>query len=178
LTSKIFLTGTPGVGKTTVLKNIVQELKRRGIQVGGMVTEEVRENGIRVGFKIVDVSAGTEGWLASTRQKAGPRIGRYVVDLSGLEGIGVKAITNALRDPKTRILVIDELGPMELLSNKFKMAMRDTIDSTKPVIGTIHYRANDPLLHEIRSAQDIKIVTVTMENRTSLPAQIVEEIRN
>jgi nucleoside-triphosphatase len=178
LTGKIFLTGTPGVGKTTVLKSIVQELKQQGILVGGMVTEEVRENGIRVGFKIVDVFAGTEGWLASIRQRAGPRIGRYVVDLSGLEGIGVKAITDALRDPRVGILVIDEMGPMELLSNKFKMAIRDTIGSSKPVIGTIHYRANDPLLHEIRCARGIKIVTVTMENRASLSTQIVEEIRN
>jgi nucleoside-triphosphatase len=66
----------------------------------------------------------------------------------------------------------------ELLSSKFKTAIRNAMASTKPVIGTIHFRSTDPLLDEIRSGQDIKIVAVTLENRTSLPAQIVEEVGN
>jgi nucleoside-triphosphatase len=176
LASKIFLTGTPGVGKTTVLRRIVQELRGKGILVGGMITEEVRERGVRVGFRVTDVLTGTEGWLASTKQAVGPRIGRYVVDLGGLEGIGVKALTNALSDSNVRVIVLDEVGPMELFSKEFKAAVRNTVSSTKSVIGTIHYRANDPLLHEIRAARGIKTVIVTMENRASLPTQIVEEV--
>ena len=176
MASKIFLTGTPGVGKTTVLRRIVQELRGKRILVGGMITEEVRERGVRVGFRVTDVLTGTEGWLASTKQAVGPRIGRYVVDLGGLEGIGVRALTNALRDSNVRVIVLDEVGPMELFSKEFKATVRNTVSSAKSVIGTIHYRANDPLLHEIRAARGIKTVIVTMENRASLPTQIVEEV--
>jgi nucleoside-triphosphatase len=178
LTSRIFLTGPPGVGKTTVLRKTVEELRRNRIRVAGMITEEVREHGARVGFKVTDILTGNDGWLASTRRAVGPRIGKYVVDLEGLEVVGVQAITGALHDPEVSAIVIDEVGPMELLSEKFKMAVRQTINSTKAIVGTIHYRANDPLLQEIRSSLRLSIVTVTVDNRSSLPQQLVEEITN
>lgn len=176
MTTKIFLTGAPGVGKTTVLRSIAHELQRKGIGVGGMITEEARERGVRIGFRIVDLFNGTNGWLASTRQTAGPRIGKYVVDLRGLEDIGVKAVTDALQEPKVGVIVIDEVGPMELFSDGFKTAISDCVAGAKSIVGTIHHKANDPLLHAIRNRRDVKIVVVTIENRTELPAQIVKEI--
>jgi len=176
LSSKIFLTGPPGVGKSTVLWRLIEELKRRGIRIGGMITQEAREHGMRVGFKITDVLTGREGWLATVKQSVGPRVGKYGIDLEGLEGIGVQAITSALHNPEVRVVVIDELGPMELFSSKFKTAVRQSIASTKTLIGTIHYRANDPLLREIRGARDVKIMIVTKENRSALHLQLAEEI--
>lgn len=176
MSSKIFLTGPPGVGKSTVLWRLIEELKRRGIRIGGMITQEAREHGMRVGFKITDVLTGREGWLATVKQSVGPRVGKYGIDLEGLEGIGVQAITSALHNPEVRVVVIDELGPMELFSSKFKTAVRQSIASTKTLIGTIHYRANDPLLREIRGARDVKIMIVTKENRSALHLQLAEEI--
>ena len=61
MTSKIFLTGSPGVGKTTVLRKTVEELRRNNILVAGMITEEVKEHGMRVGFKVTDILTGNEG---------------------------------------------------------------------------------------------------------------------
>lgn len=176
MTGKILLTGSPGVGKTTVLRKTVEELKRKGIRVGGMITEEVREQGTRVGFKVADVLTGSEGWLASTRRIIGPRIGKYVVDLEGLEGVGVQAIMTSLRDPEVSAIIIDEVGPMELLSENFKIALRQVISSTKAMMGTIHYRANDPLLREIRNNPHLSIVVVTADNRSGLPLRLVEEM--
>lgn len=176
MSHKIFLTGRPGVGKSTVLRELVEELRRRGFQVGGMITQEAREHGIRVGFKITDLLTGREGWLATVKQSAGPRIGKYCVDLEGLESIGVQAIATALHDPQVKIVAIDELGPMELLSDMFKTAVRQIVASTKTVIGTIHYRANDTLLREIRDSQDVRIVNVTEGNRSVLYLQLAEVI--
>jgi len=173
---KIFLTGRPGVGKSTVLRELIEELKRRGFQVGGMITQEAREYGVRVGFKITDLLTGREGWLATVKQSAGPRIGKYCVNLEGLEGIGVQAITTALRDPQVTVVAIDELGPMELFSDKFKMAVRQSVASVKTVVGTIHYKADDLLLREMRSAQDVGIITVTEGNRSALHIQLAEMI--
>jgi len=174
--SKIFLTGVPGVGKSTVLAKVIEELKRRGMKVGGMVTQEARQHNVRVGFKITDVLTGREGWLARVRQRVSPRVGKYAVDLEGLEGIGVQAIREALENPEVSVLAIDELGPMELFSSRFKDAVRQGIASGKTLIGTIHYRANDPLLREIRTTPDVKIITVTKENRSVLSRDIVEEL--
>lgn len=176
MTDKIFLTGIPGVGKSTVLLKAVEELKRRGTRVGGMITREAREQDVRVGFRITDVLTGREGWLANVKISSGPRVGKYGVDLEGLEGIGVQAITKALHDPEVGLVIVDELGPMELFSAQFKSAVRESVASKKPVLGTIHYRANDPLLQEIRNARNIKIVTVTRENRSTLHLHLVEEI--
>jgi nucleoside-triphosphatase THEP1 len=38
----LFITGSPGTGKTTVLLKTIEALKARGYGVGGMVSSEVR----------------------------------------------------------------------------------------------------------------------------------------
>jgi len=176
LSHKIFLTGPPGVGKSSVLLRLVEALENRGFQVGGMVTREARDGGVRIGFNVTDVLTGREGWLATAREPIGPRVGKYSVDLEGLEGIGVQAITSALQDPKTEVVVIDEVGPMELLSAAFKRAVRQGMASTKILIGTIHYRATDPLIWEIKSTREVKIITVTKDNRLALHMRLMKEI--
>ena len=77
----ILLTGLPGVGKTTVLIRVVEGLRARGITVGGMISNEVRENGIRMGFEIFDLTNGKRGWLSHVNQRSGPRVGRYLLAL-------------------------------------------------------------------------------------------------
>jgi nucleoside-triphosphatase len=68
----LLLTGAPGVGKITVLIEIVDALKAKGVSVGGMISREVREGNVRVGFEILDLTSGKRGWLAHVNQKSGP----------------------------------------------------------------------------------------------------------
>lgn len=75
----LLLTGSPGVGKTSVLLRIVESLKAKGYGVGGMISREVRVGGGRVGFEILDLNTGRTGWLAHVTQKHGPQVGRYRV---------------------------------------------------------------------------------------------------
>jgi len=170
----IFLTGHPGMGKTTVLLSTVEALKRRGFSVGGMVSREAREGGSRVGFRIIDLETGTEGWLAHVRQPQGPKVGKYTVCLEDLESVGVAAILNAVK--QADVTVIDEVGPMELFSKAFKDRVTEALNSGKMVLGTIHYRAWDPLIEAIRRRDDAKIIEVTMENRERLGELIVQEV--
>jgi nucleoside-triphosphatase len=174
LKKAFFLTGHPGVGKTTVLTRIVDELKRRGFKVGGMVTNEVKENGERVGFTIVNLSSGTIGWLARTSQHSGPQIGRYHVCLEDLESVGVKAILDAVACAD--VVVIDEVGPMELFSASFRDAVMKALESGKTVLGTIHYRATHPLVVTIKNRSDTEIIEVTTNNRSELPMFVTQEI--
>jgi len=170
----VFVTGHPGVGKTSVLLRAVDNLKNRGYRVGGMISREVREGGVRVGFEIIDFSTGQRGWLAHVNQPTGPQVSKYRVNLTDLDAIGVSSIINALTTAD--VIVIDEIGPMELFSPAFREAVVQTIESKKPMLGTIHFRASDPLIDIIKNRDDAEILEVTYENRRSLHNQIIDKV--
>jgi len=168
----LLLTGEPGVGKTTVLVKVVEALKMRGYSVGGMISRETREDGVRVGFEIVDIATGRRGWLAHVNQPTSPRIGRYRVNLADLEGVGVEAIGVAVKT--CDVVVIDEIGPMELFSEKFKITVRKAIESEKLVVAVVHWRVKDRLVEEAKMRDDAELAVVTHENRNRLHEEIVE----
>jgi nucleoside-triphosphatase len=170
----ILVTGRPGIGKTSILRRTVKELKTRKYAVGGMVCREVREAGVRVGFEIVDLSTGDRGWLAHVNQPTGPKIGKYRVNLTDLEVIGVGAILNAIQTAD--ILAVDEIGPMELSSNAFSKALVKAVESSKPMLGTIHYGLRNPLVNSIKTREETEILRVTYENRESLHNLIADTI--
>lgn len=166
---KVFLTGRPGVGKTTVISKLVDLVKNAGFKVGGMISFEVRVSNVRIGFKVKDVLSGSEGWLAQTSREPGPRIGKYRINLREFELVGISALASALRDPSVELLVVDEVGPMELLSPRFREILSEILNSNKNILGTIHYRARDPSILHIKSRRDVKIIEVNIKNRNVLP---------
>ncbi len=168
------MTGPPGIGKTSVLRRAVPELKTRDYDVGGMICREVREGGLRVGFEIMDLSTGQRGWLAHVNQSTGPKIGKYRVNLTDLDVIGAGSILDALQNAD--ILAVDEIGPMELLSPAFSNALLKAVESSKPLLGTIHYRLSNSLVDRIKMREDTEILKVTYENRENLQNLIVDKI--
>ena len=176
MTRKILLTGIPGVGKTTLLIETIRELEDKGLKVGGMVSREVRSGSTRVGFEISDLASGRKGWLAHVEQPEGPQIGKYRVNLRDLVGIGVNAINCAAADSTISIIAIDEIGPMELCSEDFKMAIEKAVEVGKPLVGTIHYKARSTLIDHIRSRSDVKILEITQDNRSYLKTAVLNEL--
>ncbi|MCW4017317.1 MAG: NTPase [Candidatus Bathyarchaeota archaeon] len=168
----LILTGIPGVGKTTVLAKTVSSLRGRGVSVGGMFSREVREDGIRVGFEVVDVARAKVGWLAHVDQH-GPQVGKYHVNLGDLEAVGVQAINDATENRD--VVVIDEIGPMELFSEKFKQAAQKALGSGKLVIAVVHWKAQDKLVVEAKSRPDAEVFTVTPQNWDGLQEELVEK---
>ena len=168
----LFIAGSSGTGKTSVLLKTIEVLKARGCSVGGMVSREVRAGGGRVGFEILDLSSGRRGWLAHVNQKHGPRIGKYRVNLEDLDNIGAEAIVNAVENAD--VVAIDEIGPMELHSERFKEAVKKAVESRKLVIGTVHWKERNRLIQAI-NARDAEIYKVTYENRGNLHEIIVEK---
>jgi nucleoside-triphosphatase len=168
----LFLTGSPGVGKTTVLMRTVEALKGTGYDVGGMSSREVRLDGARVGFEILDLESGRRGWLARVSQKNGPQVGKYHVNLEDLDAVGVEAILKAVEN--SDVIAIDEVGPMELLSDGFREAVRKAVESDKLVLGVVHWKARDRLIDEVKKREDAEVVIVTYENRNNLDKIIIE----
>ena len=169
----MLLTGSPGVGKTTVLMKTANVLKENGFKVGGMISREVREGGTRVGFEIADLTSGKHGWLAQVNQETGPRVGKYRVNLEDLETIGAQAIADAIGD--CDVIAIDEVGPMELFSEKFKEAVQRALESSKLIVAVVHWKAQDKLINDAKNREDAETIVVTQENREKLPETIAEE---
>ena len=170
------MTGAPGVGKTTVLTKTVDALKAKGVTVGGMISREVRKDGVRVGFEILDLTSGKHGWLAQVNGQGGPQVGKYHVNLDDLDNIGTVAITKALE--KCSAVAIDEIGPMELYSQKFKQAVTQALESKKLVIAVVHGKAKDPLVTQVKRRVDAEIFNVTFANREKLTEQLTLKALN
>jgi len=163
---RIAITGPPRIGKTTICKRVIGSL---GYRVGGMSTSEIRD-GDRVGFQIMDLMTGATGTLAHVHGH-GPMIGKYHVNLVDLDNIGANAIERAL---DAELIVIDEIGPMELKSGRFVRAVEMALSSDRPVLVTLHWRSRHPLAERIRSG--FKVMEITRENRDSIASTIIEEI--
>jgi nucleoside-triphosphatase len=147
----ILLTGPPGCGKTTVIQLVLANV---GSPAGGFYTQEIREEGARVGFKVVTLD-GREGILAHRRIRGGPRVGKYGVDLAVMDGLAVGAIRGAIEGGE--LIVIDEIGPMELFSQAFQNVVVQTLDAGLPVLGTV-MRRSSPFADRIKVRPDVRLV--------------------
>lgn len=167
------LTGNPGVGKTTIIRKIIYKIPKNLSE--GFYTEEIREKGIRKGFKIICLgNAGKkEGILATTDVKTNYRVGKYFVNIDDLENIAGRSIENALSDKNKKFIIIDEIGKMELFSKRFQELVIKALDSEKYVVGVIKEKPNS-FTDKIKKRQDVEIIYVTAENRDNIPDEILK----
>jgi nucleoside-triphosphatase len=165
----ILVTGRPGCGKTTLVERVASAL---GERAGGFTSTEIRGKGGRLGFAIRTLD-GREGVLAHVSHKSRHRVGRYGVNVRDIDAVAVPAIEDAVSEEK--IAVIDEIARMELFSEAFRRAVLLALDSPYPVLATIQMRRG-PFLDGIREREDVRIVTVTPENREQLVRELLREL--
>ncbi len=166
---KLLLTGRPGCGKTTLIKRVVNKL---ALPASGFYTEEIRERGERVGFKIITLES-KEAVFARVDFKTPERLGKYGLDLSALETIAVAALRAAVR--ARQLVVIDEIGPMELRSALFREAVNEALDSAAPILGTITARSF-PFTDAIKKRPDVTMIEVRPNNRDQLVTELSDQL--
>ena len=162
---KVLLTGRPGCGKTTLIKRVVNELAS---PAGGFYTEEIRQHGRRVGFKIITLD-GEEAVLAHVDFRTKQRVGKYGLDLHALESIGTETICVAMQ--ARQLLVIDEIGPMEIRSRIFCDVVNEALDSGEAILGTITARSF-PFTNAIKKRPDVALIEVGPKNREHLVSEL------
>jgi nucleoside-triphosphatase len=167
----VFVTGAPGVGKTTLIQRIHDHYKNKGLRVSGIITREVREGDQRIGFKISDLSSGAEGWLARVGDGIGPRIGRYSVVSEDLEKIGVSALERATEWTGGLVLV-DEIGPMEMTSRPFRDALAKLLSHRGIVIATVKYGSHYPEVERASGTAEGVSLEVSKSNREEVMQRI------
>ena len=167
---KILLSGRPGCGKTTLVKRLVNYLAQ---SAGGFYTEEIRDRGTRVGFKIATLD-GDEVVFAHVEIESSARLGKYWLDLPALEAVGVRAMREAVQ--RGRLVVIDEIGPMEIRSPVFRETVKEALDSKAPLLATIFARSL-PFTDMIKSRDDVVVIEVRPDNRERMVSELAEKLR-
>ena len=164
------ITGHPGCGKTTIVRRLVDEL---GVPAGGFYTQEIRTRGRREGFGITTLD-GENATLASVNIPGGPRVSRYGVDPAAMDEVATPAVERAIAD--ARLIVIDEIGKMELLSNRFRQAVLAALECGKPVLATIML-ASHPWADALKRRPEVSLVLLTEGNRTQVAADLLAQVR-
>jgi nucleoside-triphosphatase len=167
----VFLTGAPGAGKTTLIQRIHTHYKNKGLRIDGIITREVRENDQRTGFKITNLASGAEGWLARVGQGVGPRIGKYNVVSEDLEVIGVGALKKAT-EGRADLVLVDEIGPMEMTSGPFRDAIAKLLSQRGIVIATVKYGSHYPEVERASMTVESVSLEVSKGNRDEVMQKI------
>lgn len=168
-TKNMLITGMPGVGKTTLVRRIVDRLNH--LRCVGFYTAEIRQGGVRKGFKLIDFS-GRRSVLAHVRIKSPFRVGKYGVDVKHFEDF-LDAID--IFGPDSDLIVIDEIGKMECISDHFIFCVEEILSSKKPVLATIALRGGG-LIERTKLRQDCVLFEVTPESRDGLVSIISEQV--
>ncbi len=159
------LIGRPGTGKTSLIKQMAAKI---GNSAGGFYTEEIRSGGVRLGFRLITLDGNT-AVLAHIGIHSPYRVSRYRVDIDSLNRIGVSALSKATA--ACPLVIIDEIGKMELFSANFRDAVLRAISSGKKVLGTI-MSSSHPWADLIKQKSQVKLIEVTRSNHP----QVLKEL--
>ena len=152
----ILITGLPKSGKSTILKKIIQQFDQKI----GFNTNEVLENGERIGFEI-ETNAGDNSMLANVNFKTDFKVSKYFVNIKNLDAI----IPSVNKFNKNDLLFLDEIGQMQLFSEKFKVLVKKYLDSHNTFIATLSKIYNNEFIESIKKRNDIILIEINEENR-------------
>lgn len=169
---RILLTGPPRAGKTTLVSRLADELTGYGVAAGGFLTREMREDGNRVGFTAEEIG-GPSALLAHVSLHEGPMVGRYHVDVAAFEGLALPAIRRAVQ--RGGVVIIDELGQMELFSPAFIDSVTRLLHQPVPLVATIHARQH-PVTDAIKQRPNTELLEVHPGHADELLAYLTSRL--
>lgn len=136
-TFKIFIiTGNQGEGKTTFLKQVLQELSWAGIKTTGFYAEGKWENNQRTAFEIVNVQGGEQRLLCCDKETAGfEKAGRFYFDPRTIRW-GENLLGKAGQRERC-LFVLDEIGKFELAQKVWYPVFFSLLTEKRPLLITV-----------------------------------------
>jgi len=160
LKKNIIITGYPKSGKTTLIKKLIENCPKTK---AGFYTEEIMNTkGIRVGFRLITLSTEEPGVLAHMNIKTGWKVGKYFVDVNEFERLIIPEL-----GVKAEMIVIDEIGKMELYSEKFKEKLLECLEKGN-VVASITMKGGGEFVKEIKNREDSELYYITEKNRNKI----------
>ena len=167
----ILITGMPGVGKTVLMKKLCVIFKE--FNPAGFFTSEIIENNEITGVVMENLN-GDGRILAHVNLKSKYSVGKYKIDMKGFEDFLQHIL---LKEKKTGLYFIDEIGKIECESKKFSKLIVELLNADKPVIATIPEKGTG-LLSEIKKRDDIRLFELTPHNQEQKLKELTMVIRD
>ena len=169
---KILITGPPRCGKSTLVKKLIDHFTSKGVKVFGFLTPEIMKDGNRIGFDVEEIHSKKRKRLARRGNYDAPfKLGRYCVFLEEFNEIISQLETVNLETAD--LLVIDEIGKMELFSEKFQIFVREVFQSDHSLIATIGQNLNHPIKKIILKNPEISLFTLERNNQQEILQKII-----
>jgi nucleoside-triphosphatase len=169
---KVLITGPPRCGKSTLITKLISYYKSKDYVLGGFLTPEVKEAGKRIGFNIKDIQSGKISLLArkgiyNTKYQLG-NYSIFIEDfnnyLKNLQSYNLKTID---------LLVIDEIGKMELHSQLFLSFLKKIFNSNMKILATIGQKLKHPIKIELLNLSDLKLFQMNLNNQQEIFEEII-----
>lgn len=166
----LLIIGRPGIGKTTLMKRLVTAL--RGRPIDGFLTEELREDGERMGFWLSPLD-GRQVLLAHRHIDSPHRVGAYRINIAVLEEVAIQVIRRGME--RAFLLFLDELGKMELYSKRFEQAVQEAFDHGPTVVATASV---DPIpwLTNLKRRKDVELVPLSSSNWEAVEEELTARL--
>lgn len=175
MSSKILITGPPRCGKSTLISKVIKYFSECNLNIYGFLTPEVREHGNRIGFDIIDIHSGKKSQLARVGNfNTKFKVGKYNIFID--EFSKFLEDTLKLEDKTVDLIVIDEIGKMELLSDSFQDFIRMIYTTDIPSIATIGLKLKHPLKNFLLNLPSVLLFELNRQNFQFIFKEVISVI--
>ena len=101
-----------------------------------------------------------------------PRVGKYGVDITSFELVALPSLAEA-----ASVVVIDELGRMELASDAFRHAVTALLERDLSMVATVQASPH-PLTDGLKERSNVQRIPVSPGNRDRLPEELADLVAN